>query len=67
MTTSVAADGPDHELALLGPEGVELEQVRRLDDAVHGAEQVGGGLAGHDDSLSGRWHGTARVADATQT
>jgi hypothetical protein len=36
-----------HQLALLGPEGVQLPQVRALDDAVDRAEQMGSDVAAH--------------------
>src|SRR3954471_7625726 len=44
---SDAADRLAHHLALFGAEGVELPQVRRLDDAVRRAEQMCGRTAGH--------------------
>src|SRR4051794_20406259 len=50
---SDAADRLAHQLALFRAEGVELPQVRRLDDAVRRAEQVCGRTAGHCVSFVG--------------
>src|SRR5690606_38426476 len=47
---------PTHQLALIRTKGAELEAIRRLDDAVDGREEVGGGPAGHGQPyLSSAW------------